>query len=94
MPLLLVGLIIVMIMVITIIYNCTDDEPSTSTANKDKDKEPDPDGNRTDLENRERRDDTESQDRMPTREDIERGFFQIRAMAFQNSYARPCQKVL
>src|SRR4029434_8547573 len=33
--------------------------------------EPDPDENRTDLENRERRDDTESQDRMPTRKDIE-----------------------
>ena len=44
-------------MVITIIYNWTDDEPSTSTA--DKDKEPDPDENRTDLENRKRRDDTE-----------------------------------
>ena len=58
-------------MVITIIYNWTDDEPSTSTADKDKEPEPDPDENRTDLENRERRDDTESQDRMPTREDIE-----------------------
>ena len=52
-----------MIMVTTIIYNWTDDEPSTSTA--DKEPEPDPDENRTDLENRERRDDAESQDRMP-----------------------------
>ena len=68
-PLLLVGLIIVMIMVITIIYNWTDDEPSTSTA--DKEPEPDPDENRTYLENRERRYATESQDSMPTREDIE-----------------------
>ena len=55
-PLLLVGLIVVMIMVKTIIYNWTDDEPSTSTA----DKESDPDENRTDLENRERTDKTES----------------------------------
>src|SRR4029434_8358445 len=60
-----------MIMVITIIYNGTDVEPSTSTADKDKESEPDPDENRTDLENRQRRDHTESQDRMPTREDIE-----------------------
>ena len=45
------------------------DKCCTSTA--DKDKEPGPDENRTDLENRERRDGTESQDRMPTREDIE-----------------------
>ena len=60
-----------MIMVITIIYHWTDDEPSISTADKDKEPEPDLDKNRTDLENRERRDDTESQDRMPTREDIE-----------------------
>ena len=65
-PLLLVGLIIV-----TIIYHWTDDEPSISTADKDKDKAPGQDENRTDLENRERRNDTESQDRMPTREDIE-----------------------
>ena len=57
-------------MLIIIIYNWTDDEP---TADKDKEPEPEPDQdeNRTDLENRERRDDTESQDRLPAREDIE-----------------------
>ena len=56
-PLLLVGLNIVMIMAITIIYNWTVNEPSTSTA--DKEPEPDPDENRTDLENMERKDNTE-----------------------------------
>ena len=52
-------------MVITIIYNWTDDEPSTSTADKEPEPDPDPDKSGTDLENMEKRDDTERQDRMP-----------------------------